>query len=222
MEEEYFYNIDVDYDIEALSKEITNYLNPIYNQSPEYGSFKSGNVYVNKFRYSRIKNDDIYKLPIACSIKDYLEKNLDIKIDKNVPVACTYPFFNTRQPHMDGTENKKYVFSINFPLFKIDYGSTIFFEEIDNASPIVASHLSEKNVPNVNIKNPENLKKVYEIKMDRPKIIRTEKYHAVNNSQNPDFRMNLAFRTHIDDQVLTWAEILEKVKNYNKGNHNDK
>lgn len=220
MEEDYFYNIHVDYDIKALSRELTDYVQKVLEETPDHGVFSNSNDEKDtyyKFRYIKILNNDIEDLPVTNYLREYLEDELDIPMMKNIPVAFTPPG-NESMPHRDGSGDRVYNFAINFPLFEKDPGSTIFYEEYPNSNPDVSGTLvTDKKYFPVDLKYQKNLKRVYEIKMDCPKLIRTEKYHSTTNKGTID-RFNVSFRTNPMENNLSWYDVLERVKDHNKRN----
>jgi hypothetical protein len=209
--DDYVCPIDIDYDVDLLKSEIDNYLDLVLRQDPDYGKFikDTGEMDKGTFRYLRIMGNDLDNLKYTNYIKTYLEDELEIDLDKNIPITRTQPF-KKALPHRDGNDNMCFTFAINFPLFKEDKGTTNFWE-LDNTSDVRYNHL-KNGIPTAGVSSDSpTIKEVLSIKMDGPKLIRTEKYHSVDNSLNENYRMNLSFRMHIDNQIK-WEEILHKVK----------
>ena len=209
--DDYICPINIDYDADILKSEISNYLDIVLQQDPDYGKFikDTGEMDKGTFKYLRIKGNDLDNLKYTNYIKTYLEDELDIDIDKNIAITSTQPY-KKALPHRDGNDEKCFTFAINFPLFKDDKGTTNFWE-LENTSDVRYNHLKNGILTAGVSQDSPYIKQVLAIKMDGPKIIRTEKFHSVDNSLNEDYRMNLSFRMHIDSQI-SWPEILDKVK----------
>lgn len=214
MYDSYFYSLNIKYDINLLKKEIESYAFNIFKRNPKYGGFyrKENKTIIieDEFRYARVLDDDLIKLKYTNYLKCMIEDELDIELEKNIPIAVTEPN-KISTIHKDGTNEYGYRFAINFPLFKIDYGYTEFWE-LENESEATFRHMENGEGGVLGVKrDSKSIKKIIGIKMDTPKIINTTKYHSIDNSNNNDYRVNLSFRMPIQYQ-LSYHEIVERAK----------
>lgn len=102
-----------------------------------------------------------------------------------------------------GQTNKVREWAINVPIKNCNEGYNQWFDEKDNNELI--SIYNQKNSA-ITPKNKNNWQISCQTKLDCPKLLRVGKFHACDNSQNPNNRYVLSFRS---DTINSWNKIIE-------------
>ena len=137
---------------------------------------------------------------------ELIRSKLDITID-TARVFITNPY--TKLPiHKDavaGGKNKKLrEWAINIPLFGCERGETVWYNDIpeyENCQMYSAAGAL------VSLSHPNPIEH-YREGLDCIKLIKTDVFHGVDNSDNPNYRVILSLRSNDN---LSWTEISERI-----------